>query len=237
MIDGIMNLRFLFMTAFVVMVGLFITALPEKSRGDFQGEAVLKAKCAGCHNLKGPPKTISDAMNRKAPDLYYAGTKYNGKWLAAWLINPKRLRPAGYRYFDHIKTGTKEDLVKTETLKPHMSLSRVDATSVAKTLMTFTAKKNLLLNSEYVKTNIDMYEGEMYFDKLSGCLSCHQIEPDFGGLSGPEVYTVGKRLKADFVYTFIKNPQSFDKYSLMPNKELSPKVLQMLTNYMLGIKD
>lgn len=235
--------RFSFITALAVTVALLVTALPEKSKGDsqYQGQSILKAKCAKCHNLTGSPKTmpktITEALNRKAPDLYYAGTKYNGKWLNAWLINPTRLRPAGYRYFDHIKAGHREDLIKANSLTPHMKLSRVDAASVTKTLMTFKAKENLIIKGKYVQGNIDMYEGEMYFDKLSGCLACHQIEPDFGGLSGPEVYTVGRRLKADYVYSYIKNPQDFDKYTLMPNKELSDKVLQILTDYMMGLKD
>ncbi len=229
--------RFSFTIALAVMVVLLVAAIPLKSRGDYQGESILKAKCAGCHNLAGPPKNITEAMNRKAPDLYYAGNKYKGQWLAAWLVNPKRMRPAGYRYLDHIKTGHKEDLIKANSLTPHMSLSRVDATTVAKTLMTFTAKKHSIESGAYSNKPIDMYEGEIYFDKLSGCLACHRIEPDFGGLSGPEVYTVGRRLRADYVYSYIKNPQSFDKYSPMPNKELSEKVLQILTYYMMNLEE
>jgi len=53
---------------------------------------------------------------RKGSDLFYAGNKYRPAWVEAWLQNPKRIRPAGMFYMDHVKSGPKRDLVDKATL-------------------------------------------------------------------------------------------------------------------------
>ena len=42
--------------------------------------------------------------------------------------------------------------------------------------------------------------------KFSGCLACHEIEPDYGGVTGPEVYTISKRLQPDLYLQLFEEP-------------------------------
>ena len=77
--------------------------------------------------------------------------------------------------------------------------------------------------------------GEISFDKFYGCVACHQVEPGFGGLSGPEVYTAGRRLTPEFMVSFIRNPQAWNPKGLMPNKHVPELNIPKLVNFMLEL--
>jgi cytochrome c2 len=209
------------------------------AQGPEGGMKILEAKCAKCHDLKGPAATtLEDFLSRKGPDLFYAGIKYRQEWLEEWLVSPKRIRPAGFRYSLNIKSVAKgDDEIDYDALTPHMALSKEEAKEVALTLMSLRANEELVKKDALTDTPPDTFMGELNFEKFSGCLACHEIEPDYGGVSGPEVYTISKRLTPDFIYSYLKSPQSFDPKSLMPDKELSENFLQVLTKFMLTLKD
>lgn len=203
-----------------------------------KGMAILEQKCSSCHDIKGPsPTSVEEATKRQGPDLFYGGIKYKEDWLVSWLQKPVRIRPAGFMYFNHIKAGEKEDLVDENTLKPHIKVSIKEAEMIAETLMSFKAKEELVEKNALNDDPPSSFMGEMHFDKFSGCLACHQIEPEYGGYSGPEVYTIGNRLQADYIYSFIKKPEAFDKRTIMPNKELSEKALQIITKYIISLRE
>lgn len=198
------------------------------------GMSILKDQCSSCHDLNGPAATtVSDLRSRKGPDLFYAGNKYNADWLGQWLQSPSRIRPAGNFFLDHIKPGAKHDEIDTSTLKPHMALKAEDAVAVTKTLMSLKPHSDLLDDKPYVAGPSPM--GEMSFDKFYGCMACHEIEPDFGGQSGPEVYTAGRRLTPAFMMSFINNPQAWNPKTLMPNKHVPAANVPKLVNFMLDL--
>jgi len=198
------------------------------------GKSILNSRCVSCHNLKGPaPVTLAALWKRKGPDLFYAGNKYKHDWLVSWLQKPERIRPAGMFYRDHIKPGPKHDVVDASTLKPHVSLNKRDATAVADALMTFKANSNLVASEKLIPAPSPI--GEMMFDKIYGCMACHQIEPGYGGMSGSEAYTAGKRLQASFMLSYIKNPQAWDPKIWMPNKHVPADNIQQLVNYLIDL--
>jgi len=195
---------------------------------------LLHERCASCHDLSGPAATtVSDLRTRKGPDLFYAGNKYRADWLTAWLQKPSRIRPAGVFYFDHIKPGPKRDVIDTSTLAEHMTLSAADAATATQALMKLKAKSALLATKPFVPGPSPM--GEMSFDKFYGCMACHEIEPGYGGLSGPQVYTAGRRLTPEFMASFIRDPQAWNPKSLMPNKHVPDGNIPKLVNYMLDL--
>ncbi|MDX8409768.1 MAG: c-type cytochrome [Mariprofundales bacterium] len=198
------------------------------------GEAILKARCVACHSLDGPAaSTLQQLRNRQGPDLFYAGNKYRAEWMQAWLQQPKRIRPAGMFYRDHIKPGAKHDVVDTTSLKLHLALSKGEAAAVTAALMKRIAHTDLVKQEKLEPASSPM--GEMLFDKINGCMACHQIEPDFGGMSGSEVYTAGKRLQPAFMLSFIKNPQAWDPKVWMPNKHVPAENVQQLVNYLVAL--
>lgn len=197
-----------------------------------EGMAILESRCSSCHNLTGPaPATLKELWARKGPDLFYAGNKYKRSWLESWLQKPRRIRPAGVFYVNHIKPGKDRDVIDESTLEPHVALSAEEAHEVAEALMALKANSHLITKGEYKPGNISLTMGEMRFDKFRGCMACHEIEPGYGGLSGPEVYTVARRLQEDYMMSFMRNPQAWDPKSFMPNQHLREGDLEKFVHY------
>jgi mono/diheme cytochrome c family protein len=216
-------LRFLLWLAFAVASTPGVAA---------DGAAVLRKDCASCHNLTGPaPATLEALKARKGPDLFYAGNKYRREWIEKWLQNPQRIRPAGMLYVNHIKPGAKHEEIDTGQLADHARLAPVDAAAVADALMKLRAHDDLIANEKIEPGTISTQMGEMVFDKFSGCLACHLIEPEYGGVSGPELYTAAARLTPEFIASYIRNPQAWDPKTWMPNKHISDANIQKLVRY------
>ncbi len=215
---------------------MLVVSAPLLLHATENGDQILKNRCASCHNLKGPAaSTLKVLWQRKGPDLFYAGNKYRSDWVEAWLQNPKRIRPAGMFYMNHIKPGPKRDLVDESTLTKHMKLSPADAKAVAQALAGMKANSNLIKAEKHDASMAPGPLGEMMFDKIYGCMACHQIEPGFGGITGPEVYTAGKRLTPEFMLSYIRSPQAWDPKIWMPNKHVPDANSQKLVNYMIDL--
>lgn len=196
------------------------------------GMAILQKDCANCHNISGPvAQTLKEAFAKKGPDLSYAGNKYRQEWIVSWLQKPQRIRPAGMYYGDHIKTGPKGDEIDPSTLADHAALSKDDASAVAAELVKLKPHDDLIAKEKIEPGTISKDMGEMNFDKFWGCMACHLIEPGYGGLSGPEVYTAAKRLQPEFMASFIRNPQAWEPKTWMPNKEASDSAIQKFVHY------
>lgn len=212
-------------TIFVILLGF--------SRAGFAGGGMLQNECSTCHNITGPAaQTLKEAFEKKGPDLFYAGNKYRQEWLVSWLQKPQRIRPAGMYYGNHIKAGAKNDEVDVSTLKEHVALSKADATSVAAELMQLKPHDDLIAKEKIQPGTISKQMGEMAFNKFLGCMACHLIEPEYGGLSGPEVYTAAKRLQPEYMASYIRSPQAWEPKSWMPNKHLSDANIQKMVNYL-----
>jgi mono/diheme cytochrome c family protein len=201
------------------------------------GTQILQSQCAACHALKKPDKADVDRLwERKGPDLYYAGNKFQHDWLVTWLQAPKRIRPGGEFYRKHIKPTPEGDVIDSATLKDHLKLSKEDAESVATALMAMTVP-GLVEAGAFKGGEVSATMGAMFFGKLRGCSACHQNAVGKGGFSGPELYTASKRLQADFVYSYIKHPQSIDPHVWMPELGLAEPDLQRLTGYVMQLKE
>ncbi|MDQ6954161.1 MAG: hypothetical protein Q9M20_01810 [Mariprofundaceae bacterium] len=181
------------------------------------------------------PSTLAELWKRKGPDLFYAGDKYRQEWIESWLQNPKRIRPAGMFYINHIKPGEKRDMVDASTLTNHVKLNASDAKKVAKILAEMKGHEALIKSEKHNASISPGPLGEMMFDKIYGCMACHQIEPGYGGLSGSEIYTAGKRLTPEFMLSYIRSPQAWDPKIWMPNKHLPDGNVQKLVNYIIAL--
>jgi len=206
---------------------LFTTAILAE-----QGEEILRQRCVQCHVLDGQEiKTLNELWERKGPDFSYAGNKYKQQWIAQWLTSPVIIRPAGMFYGNHIKPGPEHDVIDDSTLTKHMKLNTDEAQVVAAALMKYQAKKALIQKGAYKPGTISLSSGDMLFIKFKGCLSCHRIEPAYGGVSGPEVYTAAKRLQEDYLISFLKDPQAWTPGTYMPQYQLKDSDLQKFVHY------
>lgn len=201
------------------------------------GKALFEAKkCGECHKIAGPaPKTIAEAMARKGPDLFYAGSKFKGDWLIKWLQKPDRLRPAGLLFLNHVKSGPGGDEVDEGSLKPHPALSADEAKAVGSYLMSL--KDQGLKSGLLSDAKLNRVKAKLLFEKQGACHSCHQVkvrDQVVGGKSCPELYDVGERLSPDWIYSFIKNPQYWDPKIWMPNMNFKDEDVDQLTKYIIS---
>jgi mono/diheme cytochrome c family protein len=193
----------------------------------------LDPSCSACHALTKPTDTSLDRLwNRKGPDLWYAGSKFNADWLTAWLQDPKPIRPAGYPYFKTVMQGPDHDVPDPSKITPHPKLDKAAAEAATTALMALKAPADILPPGVYKGDAAGARMGMLAFTKLRGCIACHQGEEGKGGFSGPELTDAGARLQPDFIVAYTANPQSFDPHIWMPNLMLKDKDIQRLTAYL-----
>lgn len=202
------------------------------------GEEIFKAKkCGECHLTVGPAKgkTIEERLKKKGPDLWFAGSKFKQEWLEEWLKNPETIR--GVKW-GGIEIGNSE----------HMSLSEQEAKQVTEYLMTLT--------DEYIEQGViketkrmpisKAREAKKWFEQKQACYACHKVKSGkgkvVGGFTGPSLTEAGKRLKGDWIYSFLKNPQVYEPVGRMPVygdqafNNLQDKDLKLLAEYLTSFK-
>ncbi len=204
------------------------------------GRALVSERCASCHDLTGPAaRTYRGVVARKAPDLFYAGSKFNRAWLVAWLQSPTAIRRSGVMFLNHIAVEDGKDWIAERTVKPCSArLSRTEAEAAAGYLMT--------LQDPAMKTGVvdpakklRKHKAYRLFTKQLPCIGCHRIKfgkREMGGVSGPDLTGAGDRLNPDWIYARIENPQYWDPKTWMPRIAMSHRKREMLTLFVSSMK-
>lgn len=78
-------------------------------------------------------------------------------------------------------------------------------------------------------------KGKALFEGKYGCLTCHLIAGK-GGKIGPDLSKVGSARDGDYIMKVIKNPQSVNPKSMMPNQKISDEDAKLLTEFLLTLK-
>lgn len=201
------------------------------------GEALVNQKgCPECHDLRGPaPSTIAGVLKRKAPDLFYAGSKFQERWLTNYLQKPIQLRPAGTVYLNFIKTNKKGEDEITEVPGCESKLNPEEAASATQYLMTL--KDNDMATNVISEGKFSKARARKLFTKDEGCNGCHQVrlrgKQITGGVSCPDLFNAGDRLNPDWVFSFIQDPQHWDPKVWMPGRELDDAAIKLLTQYLM----
>jgi mono/diheme cytochrome c family protein len=198
---------------------------------------LLSQQCVACHTVTKPEKASLERLwERKGPDLYYAGSKFNKPWLISWLQNPTTIRGGGVMYTKAVKAGADHsvDTIDPAQIAAHPKLSAADAAIAADLLMAL--KGDGLVTAGAFKNEPPGSMASMLFSKLRGCTSCHTAKAGGAPTSGPELYTGGDRLQPDFVHAYINNPQKFDAHTWMPSLGLNDADIQKLTGYISTLK-
>ena len=192
------------------------------------GEAAFKAGgCTDCHYTDGPAKekTIDDQLAKKGPELWYAGSKFQKDWLAAWLENPEPVRPMKFNSLTERNPGD------------HPKLAGGDAANVTDFLMGLT--------SDAVEAGVitpkKNPKGRLIFIKKMPCSGCHQYEGKkglTGGLMGPSLVGAGARLNPDWIYAYLLKPEVFKPVKMMPvfTGILREKDMQNVAAYVANFK-
>ena len=213
-----------------------LPALSAQAAGSGDVAANVASKCGSCHQLTGSSDpSISTRDSRKAPPLFYAGNKFRKEWLAQWLVDPVRIRPAGDTPMTHARSTPEGDVIDEDKLIEHPKLSIDEAEQVTDYLMTLKPHDELIAAETYTETNVSPRMGAMDFVKFKGCGGCHMDTPKDGGVSGPELHTAWQRLQPEFIASYIRDPIAWETRSIMPNKHLADGPINKLVNYLRRI--
>lgn len=221
-------------------VGLFLAIALTSEVVALDGKAIFAAACASCHNSTGPaPTTFQGVLQRKAPDLFYAGSKFKRDWLVHWIQNPTPIRPAGAMFLNHIATEDGKDRIKKEAIAAcPAKLTSEEAEAVADYLMSIKDSKmrsGVVNRDKKFSTSIAL----RLFTKQYPCNGCHMVkirDKETGGVSAPSLTNAGERLNSDWVYARIENPQYWDPKTWMPKIDLSHDKRETLTLFVVSPK-
>ena len=186
-------------SAVPILVGLM--SLPHLLWGSDQSRAkeLIQQACVQCHRLEGQPDS---RFTLRAPDLIWAGSKYQRPWLIRWLTGKEApLYAKGYRWdlnegaMKHpVVTDTEADAIadyfEKNNKDPRVKVGAFDVSKVSKFDVTF---------------------GGMAY-KAHACLGCHTIEENgkvIGGQQSASLVTAGQRYNMDWLFRFGQNPQDF----------------------------
>ncbi len=189
---------------------------------------IEEKKCAACHRLT---KIESE---KKGPDLFYAGNKFQASWLEQYLQNPVTLRKAGTILNPGFLKGESDNFQK------HPSLSKKDSRKVTQELMA------MVLLDLPDEPGIPLTKGQKAktkyeFERTFSCISCHQslnlAGKPRGGISGPSLINAGNRLQANWVANWLKTPKTFSDKSRMPVYKMDDETRLRFTQFIMTLKN
>ena len=148
---------------------------------------VADAGCPACHELPGfPPDGV------RAPQLDNVGAKLRADWLRKWLADPAATLP--------------------NARMPNFRLSPDDIESLSAYLLSHRRDESAITAIDWA--GADAARGRALFEEAQ-CRTCHVLEGK-GGKVGPDLTSVGKKARRDWLVAFIKNPQREQPRTLMP---------------------
>ena len=200
-----MNVRtsVVFGGALLTLVGLMSTPRVLFGSDQLRAKDMIQQSCVQCHRMEGQAES---RFNLNAPDLMWAGSKYNRAWLIRWLTGKEApLYVKGYRWdqsqepHNHVAVSEAEANNLADYLAEHNKDPRIHAGA-------FEASK---------VTKFEAAFGGVAF-KAHACLGCHVIEDNgklIGGQQSASLVTAGQRYNQDWLFRFGQNPQDFTPHS------------------------
>ena len=178
-----------------------VSSIPRVLFGSDQNRTkeLIQNTCVQCHRLEGK---ADSRFNLMAPDLIWAGSKYQRPWLIRWLTGKEApLYAKGYRW----------DL--TQVPSKHPMVTQAEAEAIADYFEQHNKDPRITVGAFEISkvTKFEVAFGGMAY-KAHACLGCHQIEEDGKFIGGPQstsLVAAGRRYNLDWLLRFGQNPQDF----------------------------
>ncbi len=172
--------------------------------------------CSACHD--GGAAIVKDGTGMPellatAPDLINAGARFKQPWLAAWIENPRSIRPSA--------------------TMPHLPLTKAQAADIA----AYVATLGAAAKSEGKPADDALIsKGAAHFGNL-GCVACHTA-PDIAETDTENrrisLAHVAAKFQSGTLAEFLKMPGMHNPWTRMPNFRLTDAEATELSAYVLA---
>ncbi len=212
-------------------------------------EEFEKLGCWGCHQAKG--FEVLDEMGHKpGPSLNRIKSKTTPEFLFAWIKDPHKLNPkTRMPYFPDFGADPKAPDYAEQHDKEVKSL----VAFLWKNSEEGYPEKDADTRPESWFTGGNASNGEKLFGKV-GCQACHVASSDFKNARpegyykfdnpfykefdiAPNLYNVGSKVNAKWLYHWLKNPTSYSHDTAMPSLRLSDDEARDLTSWLMTKKE
>jgi len=188
-------------------------------KDDFGG-LEQRYRCLSCHGIRG-------SGDPQACDITLEGSKVNRQWLYAFLKNPYSMRRM------------------LTIAMPSFNFPDDQARFMSEYISSVFVDRQIGEGWKQGQEKADAARGKTLFD-AKGCIACHQVNGK-GGDVGPSFTTqvpdfplgtwVGDKLRPEWVFQWVKDPQSLVPDTLEPRLELSDQEALDLTKYVMSLKN
>ena len=205
------------------------TWMPDAPTLEYGLSIIENVGCYACHQVD----RFDDARN-VGPSLEHVGVKTNSEWAYNWVMDPKSFRPNTPmpKFFNLANTSDDNWLGRNQ----------VEADAIVAYI--FDASTDVDLDEA---PNGNSANGADIINSV-GCLGCHIVEepgtpdypddqPRFTGYrqQGPNLWGVGSKVNADWLYTWVKNPKHYWADTKMPNLRLSDREAADVTAFLMDL--
>lgn len=177
-----------------------------------------EADCQVCHIKQ-------DKIRPIAPNLGHEGSKFNPEWLSDFLKAPGRIRPIGF-------------MPLTKAKMPDFHFTDEEVAALTEYLMTQKDEgisPNVLIGLAPSEPG-EIDKGKRLFIDKFACDGCHKTAPNGpGGIVGPNLSDATIRLKPEWIFYWIKNPQAIRPDAPMPNFGAADDEARSLITYLLSL--
>ena len=227
---NVMKARGVVVGGLVILIAA-LAAIPSSLLGSDQPRAkdLIQNNCAGCHRFEGKPDS---RFNLKAPDLIWAGSKYQRSWLIRWLTGKEApLYAKGYRWDLPGAPGK------------HAAVSESDADAIADYFEQHYKDPRVKVGAfDVAKVSAMEVEFGRQAYKAHACIGCHVIEENGKVIGGPQSASLvasGKRYHMDWLFRFGLNPQDFTPHSGEFLADATEPQLRAVIGFLMvqGVKD
>jgi ubiquinol-cytochrome c reductase cytochrome c1 subunit len=224
--------------------------------GDGQAHVIEGFQCISCHSLtfgkyeedvkdedgnilhkKGDDRVYGQSMDMgvMTPDLTSAGLIYDEKFLAAFIANPAHATKVEHKYED--PEGPQHPMPKFD-IDYDGQFTSIDAQAVAD-IVAFLKKAapETLTNKEVFTEACQRCHGIKYGDFFGGSMTAQSDVTKYMGATPPDLSQHIRSRGAEYLHTFINDPQKHLKGTSMPRVGLTEAAEQQVVAYMEEVGD
>jgi len=196
----------------------YVNFAPKLNRGR---ELMVTRGCIGCHKVKG-----LEGLTKAGPELYRVKGKLSKEFVLKWVWSPKSYNPAA-----KMPSFFNQDNNNAQDFPDANARNKAELNA----LVDYLYDKSEDYHPNMAAPAGSVSAGKKLFKEV-GCMACHGIDDvtshhaDFA----PDLSSVGSKLTANFIYSWVKNPQHFNPDTRMPSLRLSDKEAADITAYLMS---